>query len=977
MRQSTRTGMLLISFILTTRSLFAQPANDNCAAAQLLTSGTPFASTVWAATATGGIPVGCAVGNPDDDVWFRFVATASGIASIKLTIPGGSDLTASGAMIQLFSGACGGLASVSCANGALDPLVVNGLTNGNTYYVRVYSYATGALSSSAASDFSITFTNFLVPSNDECADAILLPTSTVAINSFGRLQAATTSTQLNVCAGTVKYDTWYKFVAKKATATINLSNPGTNISGNVRLQLLSGICGGTMTSLFCSTSPLAASSLTIGATYYIRVYSNTASGTTFTSNADYNINVVNPGPVVTSDSTISLFNMDTVAKNLGYPWEITHGPDDSLWITEARGYRVLRISSSRTQAKINVPPQQVLKLTFGGNGNPNPTFSRSIGTWPQGGMEGLAIRPDWDKNDTSTLYVYLAYVYKGTCAASPPSGTPCIFRSKIVRCRFYFSNDPGNPSSLPKVDTLVIRDTVISNLPGSNDHNSGRLKFGPFREGLDNDYKLYFTIGDMGAGQFNNDTRVNYAQNKDTLEGKILRLNSKPDGDASFGITHEFNSWREWIPNDNPFTHSLFPTLRTPVFSYGHRNAQGLAWGNVGGWKLYSSEHGDRAGDEVNLVSSGMNYGWPKVTGDADDNYTTYDNLTDGFTINDVLANQSISDEQTFSLNNSNFVKPVFDFFNWTPAMLQVLNTGNIFTWPTIAPSSIDFYSGNIPGWKNSLLVTSLKYGLYRLKLNSAGTGIDSTATTNDADTLPLLHGWRIRDIAINPIGNSGQFWAITDSTGSTSGPTGGFGGSSQPTANGGRVLRLTFKTLLTLPVEFVSFKGRLLTDRTIRLDWETSVSDDHLYFDVEKSLTNSTFTAIGRVTTGAPYKFIDVSPNIGNNYYRIKETTTSGKIVYSKIINVVYNLSPFMVSLYPNPVTENLNLKISALKADDVNIRVSDVQGRVIYKKDLHAVSGMNDVQINAKNWAPGLYTLKVTGSNNQVITVEKFIRQ
>ncbi|HMW66506.1 MAG TPA: hypothetical protein PKC82_06200, partial [Chitinophagaceae bacterium] len=57
------------------------------------------------------------------------------------------------------------------------------------------------------------------------------------------------------------------------------------------------------------------------------------------------------------DSTTTLFYIDTVAKNLGYPWEITYGPDDSLWITEARGYRVLRMSASRTQAAKNLPPQ--------------------------------------------------------------------------------------------------------------------------------------------------------------------------------------------------------------------------------------------------------------------------------------------------------------------------------------------------------------------------------------------------------------------------------------------------------------------------------------------------------------------------------------------------------------------------------------------------------------------------------------------
>src|SRR5687768_18513547 len=72
-----------------------------------------------------------------------------------------------------------------------------------------------------------------------------------------------------------------------------------------------------------------------------------------------------------------------------------------------------------------------------------------------------------------------------------------LFRSKIVRCRFYFSSDAGNPA-LPLKDTLVIMDTVISNLPGSNDHNSGRMKIGPVVEGPDNTYKLYYTIGEIG-----------------------------------------------------------------------------------------------------------------------------------------------------------------------------------------------------------------------------------------------------------------------------------------------------------------------------------------------------------------------------------------------------------------------------------------------------------------------------------------------
>lgn len=70
-------------------------------------------------------------------------------------------------------------------------------------------------------------------------------------------------------------------------------------------------------------------------------------------------------------------------------------------------------------------------------------------------------------------------------------------------------------------------------------------------------------------------------------------------------------------------------------------------------------------------------------------------------------------------------------------------------------------------------------------------------------DTFPLLHSWRVRDVAINPDPNSGIFWVVMDSTGSTSGPTGGFSGGNTPTKDGGKALKLTYKTMLTLPLTY------------------------------------------------------------------------------------------------------------------------------------------------------------------------------
>jgi glucose/arabinose dehydrogenase len=161
-------------------------------------------------------------------------------------------------------------------------------------------------------------------------------------------------------------------------------------------------------------------------------------------------------------------------------------------------------------------------------------------------------------------------------------------------------------------------DTVITGLDGSNDHNSGRLRISPLPES-DGNYHLYYTIGDMGAGQLANICRAEHAQDTTVIEGKILRLNTQPDLSQPSGP-------EQWIPADNPFPAGAAASAKNPIYSFGHRNPQGLAFGSVNGgssYILYSSEHGDKSDDEVNIITPHTNYGWPKVAGLCDDNYTS------------------------------------------------------------------------------------------------------------------------------------------------------------------------------------------------------------------------------------------------------------------------------------------------------------------------------------------------------------------
>ncbi|WP_221566706.1 sorbosone dehydrogenase family protein [Alkalihalobacillus sp. TS-13] len=120
-------------------------------------------------------------------------------------------------------------------------------------------------------------------------------------------------------------------------------------------------------------------------------------------------------------------------------------------------------------------------------------------------------------------------------------------------------------------------DILLEGIPGGPIHNGGRLAVGP-------DEKLYITTGDAGDPDL--------AQDQKSLAGKIIRLNL--DGT---------------IPDDNPFSDS-------PVYSYGHRNPQGIGWTKDG--KMYSSEHGSTDRDEINEIVAGGNYGWPVIRGDEE-----------------------------------------------------------------------------------------------------------------------------------------------------------------------------------------------------------------------------------------------------------------------------------------------------------------------------------------------------------------------
>lgn len=1128
-----------------TITLSGPPSNDLCTNAYPLVAGTTctnVSGTLANATSSSPTVASTCSGNPGGDVWYTFIAPST-YPTITLSNTG-SNL--SSPYIQLLSGSCGSFTTVTCANGTtLTPS--SALTVGNTYYIRVYSSTASPTGCNWNFDICVSYP--APPSNDDCTGATALTSGTT--NSAGTVWGATATSGIPTgCAtGTPDDDVWYKITTStfSNSLSVSLSSVGSDLTtSGPRIQVLSGSCG-SLTSVTCGTTSVT-TSVGGNATYYIRVYSaGSGSIGTNSANATFSITATVSGlTVVTSGRMNEVFQQTNLSTSnvLNYPWEVTYGPDNNLWITESRGYKVykmdpstgtkttvLDISYNSTSSELTTAEHTAFNVQFSNSGN-----VAGCSCWPQGGLAGLAIHPQFTSGKP---YVYISYVRKFDSVSSKTNGG-VYFRNSLVR--FTYNSSTG------KLESPV---ALCDTLPGSSDHNSQRVIIAP----VGVNYYVFYAQGDMGAGQFGNQFRTNNAQSTNSYEGKILRFNLEADGDAG--------SYDQWIPSDNPYN----GTRQSAIWSIGIRNNQGFAYDTTT-QILYGASHGPYSDDEINAIEGAKNYGHPLIEGFAADG--NCNNTTAGTAPNMAAGGSScptITNEVTAAAAiGSSYKDPLFSAYpNSTafPSISNLWNTtnGSNGNWPTEAWSGLDLYPSTlIPGWKRSLIAASLKWGrLVRLKLDATG---NATAPTNTvSDTVTYFNSQnRFRDLAFSPSGK--DIFVIMDNSSTTSGP--GSGNPTVPTcagclqkytflgympdangkstistsidvaagtanacqsgttitidntnaniwvpitgqdgnilaeikANGNLlgtvtssfytntgavrensqkklysnrnititpqnqptssvnvriymtaaefnslkaatnsqgvssgvntisdvsilknsdvcssamsnstltitpqyaeafgsnyVLQGTISSFSTfylgnpaaviLPVQLLTFDGSLQNNNSTFLQWETTNEVNTSHFTIERSADGNNFTGIGNVTaigsnnSKTSYSFTDNDAGIQNSpilYYRLKIVDINGQYAYSRIISVVLNKN-INVFIFPNPVKQILNIKLSGRETNPVLLQITDLTGRVVYSEKRNGSN--TNLNVDVKQWRPQVYILKVINSKNEVLTTQKF---
>ncbi len=535
------------------------PSNDNCSGATSVTVNSSStctsqtSGTIEGATASGN-SLGVCSGTADDDVWYKFVATST-THYINFN-------NVSGSTTELYhivyNGTCGSLGTaILCSDPNSSTLT--GLTIGNTYYIRVYSYTS---TSGQTTTYNLCITS--PPVNDECSGAVTVTVnsgSSCALTTAGTVaNASASAVAMGSCGGTADDDVWFKFVATNSNMSINLLNVAGSTT-DLYHSVYSGTCGSLGSAILCSDpNGSSLTGLTVGNTYYLRVYSYTSTSgqtTTFdvcilkTPASPTNVTCSSMNPICSGSPNVftAQANGSTAASGPNYGCLITQ-PNPSWYYLEIANPGLLSISitaGSDVDFAIWGPYTNLTNAKAACSSYPSPldcSYSTSA-----------TEQADVAATTTGQFYVLLVTNYASVVqiididqSSIAVATTNCAIIPLPVGMSFYEA----------KIDDKVVKIEWVTQTETNNDHFAIERS----REG-----QLWETIG-LKKGNGNSTSRIDYNLiDEKPLQGISYYRIKQVDTDGAFTYTPI-----QSVNNKDEFDFTVYPSPAKDEFKINTNN---------------------------------------------------------------------------------------------------------------------------------------------------------------------------------------------------------------------------------------------------------------------------------------------------------------------------------------------------------------------------------------------------------------------
>jgi large repetitive protein len=983
----------------TTRTTFdicvvTPPANDDCTGAVSLTASSTSTCTstvsgsTEAATQSADAAPSCSATGINDDVWYSFVATSTN-HTVRL-LNGSTTMAAA-----IYSGSCGSLTAVGCASTTAQ---VSGLTVGATYYVRVYS-TSATITTTGTFDICV----ISPPANDECTNAIALPmsstafscSSTISGTTYGSTQSADPAPTCNATG--INDDVWYSFTATASSHVVTLSTT------SVGAVIYSGSCGSlAQLADACGAGSAVATGLVIGNTYFVRVYTTSATATTY---LDFNICV---RPVATNDECTGAVTLTASSTNnctasvIGTTAGATTSADAAPSCSATGINDDVWYSFQATSTKHTV----IVTETFGTAAA--AIYSGTCGALTQvtgacgsgyAQASGLTVGATYYVRVYTTSSTVGSYSDFSICVISAPANDDC---SGAVSLTVSSSNSCSSPVAGSTAGATASTDVAPScSATGINDD----VWYSFVATATSHTISLAGTTSTSAVAVYG---------------GSCGSLTEVTGGCASSAL----------IVNGLTVGTTYFVRVYTTTSTATTFSPFTICIGTL------------PTNDECNNAIS--------LTASTNDNC----NAVAGSTIG---ATESANTAPTCSptgINDDVWYSFVATTANTVVSVLEATSTTAIAVYSGPCASLTELTAGCASGRVSltgltlgntyyvrvySTSATSTTYSTFKIciaappvndecanAITLSGSMNGSNITANESQA-PDVCGTAISTNAFDvwykftAASNGDATVSITNLSSQLDGVLQGYSGScgaltpiacaDGPAEGGSETMTMnnlvagntyyvrvygfntvnfgTFTITLSgtvLPVSITSFTGER-AGSVNKLVWTTATELNNAGFELQRSADGRNFSALsfinsqamsGNSSTKLTYAFTDAKPFASAAYYRLKQVDKDGKTTVSPIVLIKGAKTGVLTlgALYPNPVSITLNLALSAPAAAKINLVVTDLAGKLVLQQPASVVAGDNKLSLQVDNLAPGNYFIKAVCGNNCETAITKFMK-